>query len=283
MLLLSSILDGELMGQSKPMDLVRGLKLLASDRELAVNLLSSDTFSISESSNRQTFYRVSENVEIAYSTGACVDARSSVRSDWDLDSDVWNVPRESIVHIRVELKRALPIDNIGLDLSRFKKQKAYRNREFPFIYFNREDGIALEVWRGRVYSIELLPAENQYPSLCPNEAIINNLVRRQLRFPEPRHAPACVLYNQPGNVRDVSIDQPNIEKAVFDISVKADDPENDVLTYMYRIEAGKLEGVGAKIVWNLDGEPKGTYEIKIAVDDGVGPKGLWVTRRVQVK
>jgi hypothetical protein len=269
-------------GQIGRLTLANELKILAADRNLAIKLLSANTFSVSEEGNTQTFYRVNENVEVEYSTGNCV-AANAPGLDWDLGSDIWNVPTGRIVRVVVEPKQPMAIEETGIDLSQFKKQEVYANRKYPVIYFNRKEGIALRVWSGSIQRIEYLPAENQYDQLCANDVMRNVLSRRNLFLTEPGPSPACVLYNQPANVRSVSVEQLTTERPIFNVGVTADDPENDVLTYTYRVQAGRIEGVGARTVWNLEGAPKGTYEIKVAVDDGTGPRGLWASRLVTIK
>ncbi|HUF05690.1 MAG TPA: hypothetical protein VMM38_16130 [Aridibacter sp.] len=50
----------------------------------------------------------------------------------------------------------------------------------------------------------------------------------------------------------------------------ATDPENDVIVFLYRTNAGKIEGKGKSVVWNLRGVSPGTYKVEVCVDDGSG-------------
>ena len=69
----------------------------------------------------------------------------------------------------------------------------------------------------------------------------------------------------------------------INVATEATDPENDVLTYSYTVSAGKINGVGAKVVWNLSSAPKGKHSILVGVDDGAGICGKTLTQWIEVK
>ena len=69
---------------------------------------------------------------------------------------------------------------------------------------------------------------------------------------------------------------------VIDVSVKAEDPDNDVLVYEYTVTAGKIVGTGAGVKWDLSGVPPGTYDITAGADDGCGVCGKTMKKSVTV-
>lgn len=54
------------------------------------------------------------------------------------------------------------------------------------------------------------------------------------------------------------------------ISITADNPMSDVLTYNYKVSSGEIVGQGRDIVWNLANEKPGVYTIAACVDNGMG-------------
>lgn len=108
------------------------------------------------------------------------------------------------------------------------------------------------------------------------------------------------IVNQPANVESVAMTtreivlacQPGFEPragsscpagAGVGITVKASDPENDVLTYNYTVSGGRITGQGANVNWDLSGLRAGTYTITAGVDDGCGTCGKTVTETIVVK
>ncbi len=73
------------------------------------------------------------------------------------------------------------------------------------------------------------------------------------------------------------------EKRTIEIFTEAVDPENDVLTYEYTLNGGKIIGFGAKVVWDLSGLKPGTYTITAGANDGCGICGATKTMTVTVK
>ena len=67
------------------------------------------------------------------------------------------------------------------------------------------------------------------------------------------------------------------------ISTIAVDPENDVLTYVYKVSGGEIVGTGNEVVWDLRDVKPGTHTITAGVDDGCGVCGKTVTKTVVVK
>lgn len=60
------------------------------------------------------------------------------------------------------------------------------------------------------------------------------------------------------------------------------DPENDVLTFQYKVSGGKIIGQGARVVWDLSGLAPGTYTILAGVNDGTGVCGETRKRKIEI-
>lgn len=64
---------------------------------------------------------------------------------------------------------------------------------------------------------------------------------------------------------------PNSTDTLFvNVVVTASDPENDVLSYVYRVSGGKILETGANVRWDLSGAKPGIYHVVVGVDDGTG-------------
>ena len=51
----------------------------------------------------------------------------------------------------------------------------------------------------------------------------------------------------------------------------ASDPDSDHLTYAYSVTAGKIEGKGSEVRWNLEKSP-GDHQVEVVVTDSKGNK-----------
>jgi hypothetical protein len=108
------------------------------------------------------------------------------------------------------------------------------------------------------------------------------------------------IVNLPANVEAVTLTtkeivlgcQPGFEPragascpagASVGVSVRASDPENDVLTYNYTVSGGRITGSGSNVTWDMSGLRPGTYTITAGVDDGCGTCGKTVTETVVVR
>lgn len=67
------------------------------------------------------------------------------------------------------------------------------------------------------------------------------------------------------------------------VTTTAVDPENDVLTYNYTVNGGRIVGQGANVTWDLSGVKTGTYTIVAGVDDGCGVCGKTETKTIEVR
>jgi hypothetical protein len=73
------------------------------------------------------------------------------------------------------------------------------------------------------------------------------------------------------------------DNKTVDVSTKASDPENDVLTYNYTVSGGRIVGQGANVQWDLSNAQAGTYTITTGVDDGCGVCGKTDTKTIKVE
>jgi hypothetical protein len=118
-------------------------------------------------------------------------------------------------------------------------------------------------------------------------------------FAGRRNERAKEIINQPANVTNVTVSEATVwlpcppetrstsGKCADDFSVNvattAVDPENDVLTYNYTVNGGRIVGQGANVTWDLSGARPGTYTITAGVDDGCGICGQTQTRTIEVR
>lgn len=62
----------------------------------------------------------------------------------------------------------------------------------------------------------------------------------------------------------------------------AADPENDVITYDYKVSSGKIEYTGWQVKWNLSGVKRGTHSISVCVSDSDFFCRKTITKKVRV-
>ena len=87
----------------------------------------------------------------------------------------------------------------------------------------------------------------------------------------------------PKKESDPPADQEHSRKMVVEVTTKAEDPEDDLLTYNYTVSGGRIVGTGSRVHWDLNGlQGAGTYTITAAVDDGCGLCGKTVTQTVTI-
>src|SRR4029078_3423213 len=66
------------------------------------------------------------------------------------------------------------------------------------------------------------------------------------------------------------------------VTTTAVDPENDILTYNYTVNGGRVVGTGANVSWDVSGLAPGTYTITAGVDDGCGLCGKTQTQTITI-
>lgn len=66
----------------------------------------------------------------------------------------------------------------------------------------------------------------------------------------------------------------------FEIAAIAEGFKSRTLTYTYTVTAGKIQGAGARVRWDLSGLEPGNYSVSVKVRDG---RGVSVTDSKKVK
>ncbi len=211
-----------------------------------------------------------------------------------IQAEFWNIPEGIVTGIKFTFENNVSVKNLNFNLSRFKKtdydifaDDEEDEEEYPdyYAYYDEASGIFIRLIKDNVNEVVFHPPKSKNGRLCDND---NAKLIRSGEIPyAPRLYYACILYNLLPTLNEVTLDKTEIvgcsEEAVRDgkcpdgdpeISVRTDatDPENDPLTYIYEVSAGKIIGQGWGVVWDLTGVPAGVYTITVTVDDGSGPQ-----------
>jgi hypothetical protein len=250
------------------------LKLLELTRPDVVALLSPNSFSSWDRNNSQTFYREDETIDVFYSKGKCEP------SDFEfIPLDAWNVPKDTLVSIEIEPKDKLTARELGIDLGKLRKERPFRDHKNYLVYFDKDLGVAVYLWGDTVSTIRFFPSRSVEGKLCDSDAIGKYFRSNKWRFaPQPK--PQIVDFNFPAKVLDIQLVRD--DSRTVSVNVKAKDPENDVLTYNYKVSAGRIVGTGANVKWDLSGVASGSYSITAAVDDGIGLRGRYITKSITI-
>lgn len=114
-----------------------------------------------------------------------------------------------------------------------------------------------------------------------------------------RNLRASAPINVPPDVTDVTVSKTRVvipcppgtrpkegtvcpDDMTVNLSTRATDKENDVLTYSYTVSGGRIVGSGANVGWDLTGVQPGTYTVTVGANDGCGICGKTQTRTVEV-
>ncbi|MFT3746434.1 MAG: hypothetical protein QM785_19340 [Pyrinomonadaceae bacterium] len=144
--------------------------------------------------------------------------------------------------------------------------------------------IATFNWRRSVpFQVAAKPVSSNEPSAC--EKIVSTF----------RIGNSTMLRNIPAKVLDLVLDHTEIvehcntspqegatKSSIVDVLTNAFDAENDVLTYAYTVNGGRIVGTGAKVKWDLTGVKPGKYDIVAGADDGCGVCGKTIKKSVTV-
>lgn len=259
--------------QSIPsVDRVKDIRLLDSNREDVSRLLSHDVpFPSFSRGYRESFSLENEYIEFTYSTGNCSD-----------EGEEWKVPESVVTSITIFPKYDLSKNRLGIDLSKFIKQRTNPQSKEIYVLHNKSRGIAVEVFGDRANAITLFPGSEFHSLLCDKREVqAYYRSKRWTREPIPKNL--IIDYNRPANVVGLTITPEEDNARKFVVLVDAKDPENDILTYNFSISAGRIIGVGRRVVWDLIGAEPGTHKLTAAVDDGCGICGKYISQTVVIK
>jgi len=99
-----------------------------------------------------------ETINISYSEKPCVDG--------------WNVPKGTVIDIRVIPKRKSALTDLNLDLNKYQKVVVIpydrHDQSGTVHYWNAEDGVDLEIWDGKVESMTYFPTAKDDHLRYPN-------------------------------------------------------------------------------------------------------------------
>ncbi len=268
---------------------VKQLKLLESTRDDILEILSNDIFLPHDASyHYERFFAEDAIIGVSYSSGKCSE-----------ESEDWKIPEWKVTEISISPKDFINIKDVGIDYSKFRKERLHNDYKKLYVYYDKKAGVAILAYGNRVESVMFSPSEKDFPKLCDKPEVKEYYSnKRWLRDPEMKNA---TYHNfPPASVVGLDLSQDEIiircdavnttqdkncadsNKKIY-ISTTVVNPMNDVLSYDYRISGGKLVGQGAKVVWDLSGVRAGTYKITAIADSGCGPCGKWMTKTVVVK
>jgi hypothetical protein len=289
LIFLSLLLCGSTAAQRLPeFEKAREIKLLERNRDDVRRIFAEYKLEKSEYEyNRETFSTVNADIDVSYSRGKCESDESE-----GFDVAEWIVDR-----IYIEPKNSIKESEVEKYLTKYRKEKIYNNEPKEFLFYNKSSGIIIRTDMGKIEAITFDPPE-KYDSILCDKKIAKILSKSKSIFTKPLKE-RIKLFPELGGIPDVinlilsysevivrclnssTHCSDRIDKlAVFAVGK---DPENDVLTYTYKVSGGKIIGEGAKVVWDLSGVKPGTYTITAAVDDGCGFCGKSMKKTVIVK
>jgi hypothetical protein len=259
----------------------REIKLFESDRHDVRQILY-DLEATDDDGRFQRFSNDKFDIEVTYASGTC-----SEDVDEEEDAESWKVEEWKVVKIEITLDASVTPKDLGFDLSKFTKEQEFANDTNEHIYHNKARGMAFKINEDRIDTIIFFPPDKRTKQLlCDNNAFFKAFYSRKSWFSEPLEDRGSVCINPIANVTVLSLDKTVIDATsskIVRIETVANDPDNDPLVFNYTVSAGRINGTGAKVVWDLTGVPAGTYTITAGVDDGCGICGQTVTKTITVK
>ncbi len=260
---------------------VRQIKLLESTREDVKRILR-EYEATDDADHYQTFSNDDLTIEVKYSSGIC-----SEDSDEEDASEIWGVREWTVTRIEIEPTEPIALRNAGLNLTTYKKDPRFPDDTDSLVFHNKAVGIAVKTREDGIENLIFFPPRAHTDKLCRNSRAARGFYTRRGWFSLERpYDYVCVLKNFPANVEEMTLSANEIDETsdpIVSIAANARDPENDVLTYNYKVTAGKIVGNGFRVTWDLTGVAPGAYTITVGVDDGAGIVGKTVTKTVTVK
>ena len=270
------LLCGSLFAQTRLVELetIKSLKLLESTRSDAVKLLSNDIFPQSVSDYVEYFYTQNAVIKVIYASGKCSDA-----------AEEWDVPEWKVTGITISPKEFLGLKSIGIDYSKFRKEKPRKQYKELKLYGDKKAGISILAYGERVESVSFSPSEKDFPRLCDKPQLKKYYSSKRLIVDDSRKNASYHNFPPP-SVVDLKLSSEEIrgsDAAEIAVETNIANPMFDVVTYEYYVSGGKIVGRGAKVVWDLTGVESGIYKITGVADNGCGPCGKYITKSIVVK
>ncbi|HEX6124622.1 MAG TPA: hypothetical protein VFZ23_04550 [Pyrinomonadaceae bacterium] len=244
-------------------DRLNEIKLLEHDRFDIVGILSDfKAGKLNEADRSQQFWKTALLLKVSYAAGNC-----------STEDEIWNVSEWKTVSIEIDPRIPVSLKDLGLDLSGFKKERAYINRSDSYFYQSKKLGIALEVDRNEVERIWIFPKDTSGVPLCKTKnaktfdrkGVFGDVQLEERRKELTEYAPL---------IPDLILSRLKIEPREVnrDILVKAvaKSLDHETLGYRYTVSAGRIIGDGPDVVWNLGGVKPGTYTITVEIETYCG-------------
>lgn len=258
---------------------IKQIKLLASTRDQVKQVFNEYEASDDDYHN-QTFSNDDLEITVYYSSGNCTDDEED-----DDAREVWNVAEWLVTRIEIEPSEPFKAEDLKTDLSKFRKELRFSDREDSFVYHSKSLGLALFVNEDGVERIVYFPPSSQSRKVCSESTVAKEFYSEKSWFGKSEPSPSESVCSLGARVDSMSLSREHLTATdIKKINVKtlANDSENDVLTYTYYVSAGLIRGVGANVVWDLAGVKPGTYTITVGVDEGAGVLGKTVTKAVRI-
>jgi len=249
---------------------IKSVELLKTNKDEITKLFSDESLDSTEREHEQIFYTQDAVISFAYSSGKCGG-----------DFDDWKVPEWTVIGISIRPKNDIKLTASGIQYSSFRKERTDYQRKEVFTLYDKPNGISVDVSYDRVVDFWLYPSAHKYHALCKLPEVQEYYSSKRWRR-NPKFEKVILDYNTPPNVVGLSIEEVTGETRQFHVVTEAKDPEGDVLTYVYKVSAGRIVGSGSTVIWDLSGVAPGSYSITAAVDDGCGLCGKFITKTVKI-
>lgn len=261
--------------QLTALEKVREIKLLQADRDTVRSFLRD--FKANETSDSyDEFSAAGATIEVEYSDENCEDD----------DDTLWDVPEGRVVRIEVVPENDFRLADLGIAANGLFKEQIYSDRAEAFVYHDKKKGIAIEVDNAVIKRFILFPALAEKPRTCKNKWA-KEFVSTQSWFGKQKLKDRVMIVCYVSDVTELKLESELLDEMritrEIKISTTVNNPNNDVLTYMYIVSVGKIVGEGPDVVWDLKGVKPGSYTITAGVDDGGGVRGQTKTKTVVIK
>jgi hypothetical protein len=115
-----------------------------------------------------------EIVSVEFSKNSC---NSAAVEGWPQPPSAdWNVPPDTVIAIRVAPRKQIPLSDLSIDWTTFKRVRGDHDKPTHFFYVDEEEGFSIEVFsdfeggKGIVRSYIFLPRSKDRSLKCPAEA-----------------------------------------------------------------------------------------------------------------